>query len=345
MATYKDIQRLTGLSLSTISKYFNDLPVREENREAIENAAEELDFRPNALARGLRSKRSRVVGVLLPALDNPFHMLIIAGIEERLRGEGVGILVRAGGDDPMSGLTTLREQMVDGIILIPTDNMDATALKTVIRDLPLVLVDRRVDGLLSDSVTIDNRAAGAKAAECFLAFGHHRVTAILGPSSTWTMRGREEGFVSAFGSSGEVTVLHAQDLSVASGHAEMMGALASANRPSAVFCANYELTLGALMALSNASMNIPEDISLVGFDGEELSQVTKPRLWTMVQPIEQIAEQASGTVLSRLRGDASAPRSITLDALLLPGDSVAHTNLASSDIPLRPEHESGESIR
>ena len=93
MATYKDLQRLTGLSLSTISKHYNGLPVRPENAVAIEAAAARLDFRVNGFARGLRSRRSRTVGVLLPALDNEFHLSIIAGLERALRGEGIGVLV------------------------------------------------------------------------------------------------------------------------------------------------------------------------------------------------------------------------------------------------------------
>lgn len=323
MATYKDIQRLTGLSLSTISKYFNNLPVREANRRAIEEASASLGFRRNAFARGLRTNRSRVVGVLLPELDNPFHMSIIAGVEAALRAEGVGILVRAAHDDLVSAIETLREQMVDGIIAVPTDASDPTDVTAALGDVPLVLLDRRLDGVAADSVTIDNEAAGARAAECLMAFGHRDVAALVGPQSVWTMRGRARGFADALSSDGEVTVLSTPTLTVAAGHSAMAQALASRNRPKAVFCGNYELTLGALTAITNAGLTIPDDISFVGFDGGELAEVTKPRLWTLVQPVDQMAARTAELMLARLSGDAGAPHEVVLSTRLLPGDSVA----------------------
>lgn len=328
MATYKDIQRVTGLSLSTISKYFNDLPVREENRRAIEEAASSLGFRRNAFARSLRTHRSRVVGVLLPELDNPFHMSIVAGIEAALRAEGVGIIVRAGHDDLVGGLEGLRAQMVDGFIVVPVDGTDPSAFAAAADDLPVVLLDRRLDGVVADTVTLDNEAAGARAAECLAAYGHRRVTALVGPESVWTVRGRASGFASAFGGEAEVTVLHTPELSVAAGHSAIARALASHDRPHALFCANYELTLGALTAVSNAGLTVPDDISLVGFDGGDLAQVTRPRLWTLVQPVDDLAARAAGLMLARLAGDTSQPRDVVLDAELLPGHSVGAPEVA-----------------
>lgn len=326
MATYKDIQRITGLSLSTISKYFNDLPVREENRRAIEEAAASLGFRRNAFARGLRTKRSQVVGVLLPALDNAFHMSIVAGVESALRARGVGILVRATHDDLASGIGSLREQMVDGIIAVPSRDHEPEAIREATGNVPLVLVDRRLEGLDTDSVTIDNQEAGARGAECLLAYGHRDIAVIVGPPSVWTMKERASGFISAVGDPSEVNLLIAPELSVAVGYSAMARALASRRRPSAVFCGNYELTLGALTAINNAGLEIPGDISLVGFDGGELAQVTKPRLWTLLQPIGQLADQTAELMLARLSGDSSPPQEIVLRAELQPGNSVASPN-------------------
>lgn len=320
---------MTGLSLSTISKHFNGLPVLESNRVAIEEAAQALGFRRNAFARALRTKRSRVVGVLLPELDNAFHMSIMAGVEASLRSQGVGILVRAAHDDLLSGISSLREQMVDGIIVVPTETVDADALHRAVGEVPLVLVDRRLSNVTADSVTIDNEAAGARGAECLLAFGHRHVAAVVGPSTVWTMRGRLRGFVDAFDGQGQVDVLAPSELTVAAGYSAMAQALATRDRPTAVFCGNYELTLGALTAITNNGLSIPDDFSFVGFDGGELAQVTRPRLWTLVQPVGQLAERTAELTLARLSGDASGPQTVVLPAHLAPGDSVSALATAS----------------
>ncbi|MFV0430386.1 MAG: LacI family DNA-binding transcriptional regulator [Arachnia sp.] len=324
MATYKDIQRLTGLSLSTISKYFNELPVREANRVAIEAAVEQLGFRRNAFARGLRTRRSQVVGVLLPELNNPFLMGIVAGIERELQAAGVGLLVRATHDDPVAGVLALRDRMVDGILMVPAADIAADALVGAAGDIPIILVDRELDGLAFDSVTIDNEQAAATAAQCLIAFGHERLAAIVGPSRIWTMRRRAAGFVEACQAAGlpDPVVVEADELAVPAGYAAMSRLLASSPRPSGVLCANDALTLGALTAIGNAGLAIPGDVSLIGFDSADLAQVTKPRLWTLVQPLDDMAREAAARMLEWLAGAGETGREIVLRAQLAPGDSV-----------------------
>ncbi|GAA3557547.1 LacI family DNA-binding transcriptional regulator [Microlunatus spumicola] len=333
--TYKDLQEHTGLSLSTISKYFNGLPLRESNRLAVEAAATELGYRVNTLARNLRTQRSRTVGVLLPVLDNNFHLSIIAGIEASLSGSGVGVVVSASRDGNGrlgAAVDALADRMVDGIIAVPA-HQDAEALTQVWgRGLPVVLIDRLVDGLDCDAVVLDNGDAARQAVRHLVDHGHRRVAAVAGPPDIWSLQGRNEGFFDALrqhGLEAGPATVRSGPLTVESGVASMRSLLAEPERPTAVVCMNYELTIGALIAVNESGLRIPEDISFVGFDSLELSQVMKPRLSMVVQPTHEIAVRAADLMRQRLEprpDDAPEPepyRRVVLPAELVPGGSVA----------------------
>ena len=333
--TYKDLQEHTGLSLSTISKYFNGLPLRESNRVAVETAAAELGYRVNTLARSLRTQRSRTVGVLLPVLDNPFHLSIIAGIEASLSDSGVGVVVsasRGAHGEPGAAVDALADRMVDGIIAVPAAHDAASLIAVSARGLPVVLIDRLVEGLDGDTVVLDNGDAARQAVRHLVDHGHRRVAAVAGPPDIWSLRGRSDGFFDALGQHGlgvGPATVRSGPLTVESGIASMRSLLAEPERPTAVVCLNYELTVGALIALNESGLRIPEDISLVGFDSLVLSQVIKPRLSMVVQPTHEIAVQAAELMRRRLepqpegRPEPDPYRRVVLRAELVPGGSVA----------------------
>lgn len=162
-ATYKDIQRETGLSLATISKHYNGGAVLAANKIAIERAADRLGFRPNGFARNLRSRRSGTIGVLLPALDNGFHLTVIAGVESALRASGMSVIVASSPDATVGAVDLLLDRMVDGIIAVPSAH-DVEALSRAAEHIPVVQIDWRASGLHVDGVFLDNLAAGAMAA-------------------------------------------------------------------------------------------------------------------------------------------------------------------------------------
>jgi LacI family transcriptional regulator len=327
MATYKDLQARTGLSLATISKYFNGGNVLEENRRAIEVAARELGYRVNGFARSLRTNKSQIVGVLLPKLDNEFHLTVIAGVEAALREHGISVLVCASRGTPGEAVEFLLGRMVDGIIAVPTAP-DAEALQAAAaRGVPLVLIDRLLDGLASDAVILDNELAARQAVQHLVEAGHTRIAALVGDQAVWTMRRRREGFLAAMSEAGlEVPPGHAIPgrLTVPSGRSGMRQLLDGIPPPSAVVCLNYELTVGALITINECGLTLPEDLSLVGFDSMELAQVTKPRLSMVTQPTAHIAAQAARLIQSRLSSGPAPPmRSIvTLASELVQGGSV-----------------------
>lgn len=337
MATYKDIQAMTGLSLSTISKHYNGLPVREKNSLAIEEAAATLGFRVNGFARSLRSRRSLTVGVLLPALDNNFHLEIIAGVEAALRVDGVSVLVCSSRPAPGEAVDFLMSKMVDGIIAVPTPN-DVEALKSAAaQGVPVVAIDWVAPELDTDRVVLDNVAAGAAVARHLADHGHRRVGLVGGDTAVSTTRERAEGFLSGLAARGiELDDRHstAGPLTVEGGHRAAERLLALEDRPTALFAANYHLTLGMLIAVNESGLRVPEDISLVGFDSLELARAMRPRLTMYEQPTLDIATEAARLIRHRLdSGESSAHTTVTLAGRLNVGASVNTVHDLSSSTP------------
>jgi DNA-binding LacI/PurR family transcriptional regulator len=330
MATYKDIQRATGLSLATISKYYNGGAVRPKNREAIEAAAAKLGFQINDVARSLRRGRSRTVGVLLPALDNAFHLAIIAGVERALQARGVSVIVCSSHPDdrtPGTAVDALRSKMVDGIIAVPSAHDVEALARAKASGLPVVTIDRTFPGLATDHVQLDNEAAGAMAAHHLADHRHTHIGMIGGDDTVPSLGERAAGFTKVLAAR-NIPVrpewFPKNELTVEAGRRAVHALLSRGDRPSAIFTANYELTVGALIGLNESGLRIPTDISVVGFDVPEIAQVTSPRLTTVVQPMSTIAALGAERMLERMSGGViTAWNSTDVPAELLVGGSVA----------------------
>ncbi|PCN48544.1 LacI family transcriptional regulator [Curtobacterium sp. 'Ferrero'] len=335
-ATYKDLQQATGLSLATISKFYNGGTVRDGNARAIEQAAERLGYRPNGVARSLRSRRSGTIGVLLPALDNDFHLTVIAGVESALRPYGMSVIVSSSPDAAAGAVDLLLSRMVDGIVAVPSRH-DVDALRRAAERVPVVQVDWRADGLDTDGVYLDNHGAGALAARHLVDHGHRRLAVIGGDPAISTMRERTEGFLDvarAHGAQVDDAAVSGGPLTVENGRDAMQRLLVLPERPSAVFCANYELTLGAVITLNESGLRLGQDLSVAGFDGLELAQATVPKLTVVVQPTHELAVRAAERIRERLdeRGrdrpgsavrDVADPIDVVVPPRLVAGGSVA----------------------
>lgn len=324
VATYKDIRRLTGLSLATISKFYNGGNVLGSNRELIERAAADLGFQINDVARGLRSRRSMTVGVVLDRLSSAFNATIVSCLEERLREAGYGTIIcdsRNDVDTQSDAVRFLIGKMVDGIVIVPVGDDSSFCLHARQREVPIVAVDRLVPGL--DSVVVDNRRAIAAAVELLIDAGHTEIGLLAGPDSMYPMRERRVGFRDAIksrtGLLPRAELVAADPVSVEGGYAGLKRQLGFSAPPTAVVCTNYELTLGATIALSGLTPAAPAP-ALIGFDTVELARLTKPRPTLIAQPVEAIAAQAADLLLRRMTGQGPAePETVTLMPALIVG--------------------------
>lgn len=328
-ATIRDITKMTGLSLATVSKYLNGGNVLPENRKLIENAIEELHYEVNEIARGLAKNCTKTIGVLIHNLDNIFAGTIIAHIEDILRQHDYGTIVcDCRGDKALEEqeIKFLLNKRVDGIITIPTASNPAYLKSVVDRQIPIVLIDRTFENGDFDCVLVDNSDASFKAVNILIENGHKEIGIICGDDSQYTARERLHGYYRALDANNiniELDFVKRGTLSVEHGYDATKALLTAKKKPTALYLSNYEITLGAIIAINELGISFPEDISIIGFDNMMLSQVVKPKLWMVVQPMEEIAAAAANMILERLNCSLTdeAVR-VNLDTSLLIGESV-----------------------
>lgn len=328
-ATIKDIAKYTGLSLGTISKYLNGGNILDKNRKLIEDAVTKLDFKVNELARGLKTNRTMTIGVLIPNLENIFCTSIISNIENILLQEGYSTIICDFKEDPqleVDKLSFLINKMVDGIVMIPLECDEERIDEIVSKGTPVVLIDRVIKNLNCDVVLVDNLNASYNAVEQLIIKRHKRIGIIVGPENIYTAQERLKGYIRVhedYALEVDSSLIKYGDYHLQSGYDLILELLRLPNPPSAVYVTNYEMTLGAIIAINEQNIKIPEDLSFIGFDNLELARVVKPSLSVVVQPMQQIGETAAQILLKRLKGDQNGfPMMVRLKTELLLKDSV-----------------------
>lgn len=326
----RDIAQRTGLGLATISKYLNGGTVREKNRIAIERAIQELDFTVNEFARGLKTRRSRTIGIVIPELSSQFATSIIMVLEDELRRSGYGVLVCDSRSDPereQEAIAFLLGKMADGIVLVSVAPDGHTIQPMKERNTPLVLLDREVDTAAdyADVVRTDSRAGAMEATKCLIENGHRKIGILVGPEEIDTSRERLQGYQMAHREAGIACLPQLTEngrYTIEGGYQAMRRLWERCPEMTAVFATNYEMTLGAVLALGELGISIREDLSVIGFDNMDLARVVRPRLTVVSQPLEALGRQVAELLLQRLEKGRKETCRISLPTQLLTGDSV-----------------------
>ena len=327
-STIKDIRNETGLALSTISKYLNGGNVREENAVKIDEAVKKLDYHPNELARALITKQTRTVSFVVNDITSQFCGAMLRLAVERLRQRGYSAVFCDSAQDPALEAENIRfciEKNVDGILVIPCGT-DPKILQPA-RDagVPVVLIDREIKDSECDCVILDNREAAHREVSYLIERGHKRIGAIY--SMEYTGYQRYLGYCDAMEEAGlsvpEAYVFPGPRHSTELGYEGIKSFIKLEDPPTAVFLSNYEVNLGAVMALNEKGVNCPEQISLVGFDELILSLVMKPEMTVMAQPMEAMCDEAVRLLMERISSDEEIPpRRICMPAQLKERGSV-----------------------
>ena len=326
-ATLKEVAERAGVSIATVSNVFSGRkPVNDDLRERVEKAAKELSFQIDRAASQLKSGRARVVGVLVPDLDDTFFTSLISRLEVMALKDGYDVIVASSRDDRQleeSRLQTLLGWRPSGIIAVPCSDSVPAILAREIEHLPMVLVDRvTAQSAVADTVTIDNFEAGEIAGRYLVEMGHSDIVLaashldiapirerVRGASSiVQTMRGKEPAAI-ALGSNAERG-------------AELFAHwLARHPLPSAVFALTNVTTLAVLTALARQRIDIPDQVSIIGFDDYTWMSARKTALTAIRQPVDEIARVAWERLQMRMGGDMSAPCPSILSTSLQVRDS------------------------
>lgn len=335
--TISDIARIANVSKATVSRVINHKSqgVSEETARRIMEIIEREGYLPNSLARSIVVSRTRTLGLVVPDIGNPFFSQMVRGIIISARALGYTVLLCNSDNNcelEESGVMSLIEKRVDGVALISSARKSSAALQSLRQhEIPVVQIDRVVGGHDSGaSVVIDNCGGMREATAYLLGKGHRRIAFLGGTEGVYTTVERYRGFRQALDEAG----VSVKDAYVAYGHYDIESGealvremLARTSDVTAIVAGCDLIGIGVIKALRRAGIDVPGAMEIIGFDGIQMTEVVEPALSTVVQPIRELAEEATGLLVGMIDGRyGSARRLIIEPSLCLRG-----TTRASSD--------------
>lgn len=341
MVTRDDVARLAGTSSAVVSYVINGGPrgVAEETRRRVLAAVDELGYRPNAVARALRSSTSRVLGLVVPDIANPFFAELAGSIEQAAFQRGYALFLgNAMQDDARQAgyLQAFADHQVQGMLLIGAasrgrgDLPPATKAELRATTVPVVFLDRKPRGLDGTVLAVDNRDGAWQATRHLVEHGHREVACLAGPKDLSPAWERNAGWEKALRQAGidprAQLVTHTEFDRYAAFEA-MRAVIPTLQRPQALFVHSDEQAIGVLHASAAAGVRVPQDLAVASFDGIRESQMTSPRLTTVRQPVEEVGRRAVELVIQRMRGETQTHQ--TLPVALQLGESCGCGHIGS----------------
>src|ERR1700679_3121743 len=325
MANMQEIAKMAGVSLGTVSHVLNNTAkVREPTRKRVLEAVQAAGYQPSQLARALRRDKTNMIGMIIPDITNPFFPAVVRGAEDVAFSNGYRLILCNTDNDhfkELVHLNELRTYLPAGLILIPSNFSDLTAQAETYRraGTGVVCIDRLPKNWSGDSVTADNEACAYNATRFLLQMKHTRLAAITGPLHLTNAKERLDGFKRAVREARlRLAPEYIQETTFdkQGGHSKTLVLLRLIPRPTAIFAGNDMIALGALLAIREAGLRCPEDISLMGFDDLDLAETTNPSLSSVSQSGYQLGTTATRILLDRLAGDKSSAKHLVLETSL-----------------------------
>ncbi len=329
----KDVAKSLGISTATVSKALNNKPgVSRETRIKVLKKAKELGYVVNSLARGMKISKTFTVGVLVSDIKNPYFSEVISSIERVLYAKKYNLIICNVGENPVKEreyLELLVSKKVDGIIAAPSaEGKNLSIYRKLIRHgMKLVLFDRLVDSVETDSVVVDNRSATYEAVKYLNKFGHTKIGAIYGIKGSYTGHERLKGFLEAvrdFNIECHDDWIRSGKFKEEESYKCAVDILSGKIRPTAVIAMNNFTTLGVMRAAKDLNIKVPQKMSIIGFDDAEWMKVCSPAITTVVQPTDVIGMTAATLLLDAIESDVpNLPHHVVLKTALLERESVA----------------------
>ena len=325
LPTIGDVAKRAGVSTATVSRVINDAGnVNAATRDRIERAIQDLHYVPNVAARSLRSKRTSTIALLVPDITNPFWTTVARGVEDVAQGGGYSVLLCNTDENPtkqLAYLDVVLSQRVDGVIVAPYDADARNLNKLRDREMPTVIIDRRINGWEVDSVYGDSVGGARALVQHLIRQGHTRIAILTGPPNTSTSEDRVAGYRLALSEANlpiDERLIRRGEYRVASGEQMARQLFDEGLKPTAIFAANNAIAMGVMDALQRRGLRVPQDIALVCFD--ELPEASRffPFLTVVAQPAYDMGMNAAQLLISRLDAEVSLqPRQVVLPTRLI----------------------------
>ncbi|HGY0741126.1 TPA: substrate-binding domain-containing protein [Vibrio cholerae] len=330
MATMKDIARLAGVSTSTVSHVINKSRfVSDEIAERVNNAAQQLNYAPSALARSLKMNRTKTIGMLVTTSTNPFFGEVVKGVERSCYHQGYNlILCNTEGDNQRmkASINTLLQKRVDGLLLM-CSSLEGERLDVFDRypDIPIVVMDWGPILFASDKIQDNSLQGGYMAAKHLIECGHKEIGCITGPLIRHQAQMRYEGYKRALAEAGiaiNPDWIVESDFECEGGYQAFEKLYQRGKLPSALFVSNDMMAMGVIQAASQRGLRVPDDLSLIGYDDVHIAKFMTPALTTIHQPKYRLGKAAVDTLLYRLENPDTTAQVVQLEPTLVVRNSV-----------------------
>jgi len=334
MATLKDVAREADVSVSTVSRVFNNPEkVRPDTREEVREAADALGYKPSRVARRLRLKEgeANLIGLVIPDIQNPFFADVTRGVEDVARDNDYALIISNSDEDPDKqklAVDTLKTEDVDGVIVPPVSANDPEVTRLLDSGIAVVCVDRRLEDARVDTIVSDNRKGAYEAVSHLIELGHERIGFIGGIPRISTSTERREGYEQALrdhGLSVDPTLIKEGDSRRERGTYLTNDLLDLDAPPTALFTGNNLTTLGALSAIIVRGLSVPEDVALVGYDDIPWAMALNPPPTVVDQPGYEMGRRAARILLDRIKKPTRSPTTVTLQPKLIVRQSCGGT--------------------
>jgi len=327
--TIHDVAKRAGLSVVTVSRVLNNVPsVREENRQKVLKAIEELNYQPNAAARILAMGKTGVIGVLIPTLDDSFMAEVArnaeAFLEEREYFMAISLIPEMKIDWAQKSDYLFQQDRVDGFLVVSPhlEDEEKIVLELKKRRIPFVLIDNQQSNSTAPSVVADNFKGGYEATSHLIELGHQKIGHIEGTRGYLSAQERKRGYLKALEDHGiNYQLVDGGAFDVRCGYEITKKWLKEANRPTAIFAADDQVAFGVIDAAREMGLRVPGDLSVVGYDDHPFASMLHPFLTTVRQPAVEMSQKGVELLMKQIDGEARRKITYVLEPQLIIRDS------------------------
>lgn len=326
--TIYDVAKKAGVSISTVSKVLNNTGnLADKTRKKVQETMHELNYQPSVTASV--KKRIQTVGLLIPSIANPFMAEIARSIENHLKRHGYSLMICSTDNDiknELEYISILKQKYTDGIIVATGLKKEKSIKELMKTNLPMALLSRDVPSLAVDTVLVDDYLGGYEATKHLINLGHEKIAMITEDATYSVVRSRVQGFRNALEEHGlpydESFVIH-NNISIDEGKEAMLSLLKKQSPPTAVFASTEALAIGALQGARGRNIQVPNELSIVGFDNTILSTICEPPLTTIAQPIDEMGKKVVELLIEEIEKKKESKQRVILSPKLVVRNSTA----------------------